>query len=518
MIPKTSKRVFLKRASSLAALAGLSPSLSLPALAQPVDAELDALATELATEALGQIVRLGQPEHAKIKYYNARFDCVRTKAFVRPKTIEGVQKTLAWARQHRRNLAIRGAGHSFEGRSSHPDLVIDMSLLKGLTFDDDGTLKVEAGVLLGDVYTKIAAAGHVFPGGTCPTVGIVGHTLGGGIGDFLPMFGYAAQHLTEVTLVTLSGSILKVNDERIELLGGTPLPEGDLKARDLMTVLRGGGQGSLGVVTNMTLKTQDVRTAKLASFKLEDASGVSARRMVAIIQAWQAWREALSKPMQSMISAKLNLSRSGNGYDFDIAGLVVIPQGSDVDIAAVRQALNVLFQIPELKKKSFAPLSNAAAAIKTFLDDNETTTNSRRRMLYGSSSALPQALPPRATQHLIQAMPTNLFVSLYTAGGVANGGVATSLHPSEFLIEWAIYSLRVDTGAHRRIRTINAQVMRLAGFKDHALPSYPDNDARDYFANRPKLEATRRLFDPDSLSTSSLLVKAAMPPGPAGCG
>ena len=512
MTQKCSKRVFLKRASSLAIYPGLVTGMSAEAHAQSQDPDLDELAKELAVQSLGQIVRPGQPEYSKIKYYNARFDCAATKAYIRPASTEGVRKILEWAQRHRRTFAIRGAGHSFEGKSSHPDLVIDMSRLGRLNFKGDGTLEVEAGVVLGDVYNTLSAAGYVLPAGTCPTVGIVGHTLGGGIGDFLPMFGYAAQSLTAATLVTMAGSILKVSDEAIEVLGGSPMPASDLKARDLMKVLRGGGQGSVGIVTNMIFKTYDVRAAKLASFRLDGANGVSPRRSIAIIQTWQAWRESLPKTMQGLVSSKLNLSRSGNGYGLDIAGLIVIPSTSNVAMADVRQTLNGLFQTPEFEKKDFSKSLNAAGAIKTFLDDDETSHNRKRKMLYGSSSALPAALPAPAVDYLIRSLTDSIFASFYTSGGNSKAGPETSLHPSEFLIEWSTYSSRRNPDAPRRIRAINSEVMKLSGFQDHAFPNYPDDQFRDYFPNRPQVELVKNLLDPAALSTSSLLRE----PRPAG--
>lgn len=513
-----SRRMLLKHASVLATL-GLVPDLGREALAQPADAALEELSRDLSTQAMGQLVRPGNAEHAKITYYNARFDCVRSTTYVRPTTPKAVQAVIEWARRHKRTFAVRGAGHSFEGRSSHADLVIDMSRKTAIDFNaNDGILRVEAGVQLGQVYDKLGAAGFVIPAGTCPTVGIVGHALGGGIGDFLPMFGYAAQSLLDVTLVTFGGTILKVSDEALEVLGGNPLPPGELKAANLMQALRGGGQGSFGVVTNMTFKAHDVRQAQMAGFKLDSSSSLPLPRATAVLQAWQTWRQQLPKPMQSLVSAKLNLSRAGNRYDFEIAGLVVIPAGTNMKMDAVRRALDPLFQIPELGKKSFSHPLRAPAAIASFIDTDETTHNRRRQKLYGSSSTLPAALPLRATQFLLQNLPSTFSTSLYTSGGKSLDGPATSLHPSEFMIEWTIYSPRRDTGAHRRIRAFTSEIMRRAGSPDQALPSYPDNQPRDYFTNRAALVALRKLLDPDALSTSSLLIPPPASSSATNCG
>lgn len=523
MVPKRSRRAFLKSASSLAFISSLSGRAFGQVRVPAADAALDALAGELeATNlkgvAFGRVVRPGQTDYAKIKYYNARFDCMRPTAFIRPAAPEGVQKIVAWAKANRRTFAIRGGGHSFEGKSSHPDIVIDMSHLTKLSHAADGALSVEAGVRLGDAYKLLAAKGRVLPAGTCPTVGITGHVLGGGIGDFLPIFGYAAQSLTEVTLVTFGGAVLTVDDQKILTRDGSPaLPEA-IDAPRLMTLLRGAGQGAFGVVTNMTFRTHDVRAMKLASFKLEGAEGVSAQQATAILQAWFQWREKLPKPMHTMVSSKLNLSRSGNGYGIDIGGLIAIPAGAKETVADVRRALDRLFQVAAFGSKSFTPTHTAASVVGTFLDDDETTNNRRRRLLYGSSSALSGALPLPAIQHLVRNLPGQVFASFYTAGGAARMRPETSLHPAEFLVEWTTYSPRADANAHRRIRTLNAEVVKIAGFKDQAFPNYPDNEAaRDYFPNRDEVEQVRKLLDPDGLSTSSLLAEPLRARGDAGC-
>jgi FAD/FMN-containing dehydrogenase len=519
----TSKRVFLKRAASVAVTTALSSSLGRGAFAKSNDGDLDALADALSKQSSGGVVWPDDPAYATIKYYNGRFDCVRTKAYVRPTSAEGVQSIVLWANNRGRSFAIRGAGHSFEGRSSHPDLVIDMSQLKKLSFKA-GILDVEAGVVLGDVYKTLTPAGHVLPAGTCPTVGIVGHTLGGGIGDFLPMFGYAAQSLTSATLVTMAGDILEVGDQRIDVV--SEAPDGHGKARRagltpqlLMKALRGSGQGSFGVITHMTFKTRDVHKFKLASFRLHETSSVGLRRSVEIIDAWQTWRTKLPEATRSLVSSKLNLSRSGKGYDFDIMGLIAIPPGAGVEPADIRQSLAGLFGIAEFKKREFTENLTVAGAIKTFLDDDDTTHNPQRKMLYGSSSALSAALSPQAIHHLLQKMDPSIFASLYTSGGYAHSAKApqTSLHASEFLIEWATYSKRRDATAHRKIRALRTEVIKIAGLADHGFPNYPDDSTRDYFTDRPALEQVRRALDPGAKSTSSLLGDQPPPLADATC-
>ena len=467
----SSRRAFLKHATGLAVVSGLAPYLRLTAHAASVDKDLDELARELDGKSLGQVLRPGNDEYPENEYYyNARFDCVATRAYIRPASPEGVLKIIEWAGQHQRTFAIRGGGHSFEGKSSHRDVVIDMSRLTNHQLMPDGTLQVEAGVLLDGVYETLGEAERVLPAGTCPSVGLVGHALGGGIGDFLPMFGYTAQSLKAVKLVTFGGSIVEVDDKAIKVVGGAPLPGSELKASDFMTVLRGGGQGLLGVATNMTFETQDLSRAKLASFHLASDDLVSARKAVEIIRAWQDWREALPNPMRSIVSSKVNLSRDGNRYEFEIAGLIAIPEEVNITVAAVRRTLSGLFVNSGLSNARFSNSLSVNGAIETFIDTDETTHNTARDKLYGSSSSLPSSLSKPAVEYLIENLQEKIFVSFYTSGGQSKTGPATSLHASEFLIEWTTYVREHDPDGHRDIRALSTQVMKLAGFEDQGSP------------------------------------------------
>lgn len=514
------RRSVLRRASGFAAAAaaGLGLGDRSPLAAGPADAALDDLSRALAADNSGVVLRPGSAGYARIGYYNARFDCVKPKAFVRPASSEGVLRIVDWARRAGRRLAVRGAGHSFEGKSCSGDIVVDMSGAKGIRLAADGRLTVEAGATLGDVYTVLAARERVLPAGTCPSVGIVGHVLGGGIGDFLPMFGYAAQSLEEATLVTFDGSIVTVRDEGIALRGGQPVPGPALDARELMQVLRGGGQGSLGIVTGMRLRTWDVGSSQIASFQVESADDLTADRTIAIVAAWMEWRERQPQAMRALVSSKLNLVRSGNSYSADIAGLMVVPRASAVKVADIKATVGLLQRAARLGRVRYSAPLDAAGAIKTFLDDDDTTSNPRRRLLYGSSSVLPKALPQPAIEHLVRRMPTDVYVSLYTSGGASRSGPATSLHASEFLIEWVSWHTSPDPAAYQRLRAVNAEMLAKAGFADIGFPNYPDHGARDYFPDQALIDRVKRQCDVTGRSLSALVNGRAAEPADAACG
>jgi hypothetical protein len=70
-------------------------------------------------------------------------------------------------------------------------------------------VSVEAGVMMGDLYTKSAQNGYIVVGGDCPTVGVAGGFLqGGGVSDFLSLHhGLAVDNALEFEVVSASVSI-----------------------------------------------------------------------------------------------------------------------------------------------------------------------------------------------------------------------------------------------------------------------------------------------------------------------
>lgn len=484
-----------------------------PALGRPGnDESLATLRSLLSQQSSGRIVMPRDTEYPTIKYYNGRLDCVGTTNYIQPNSTRGVQIGVRWAYANMRPFAVRGCGHSFEGKSSHPDLVIDMSRMKRIALNRDGTLDVEGGVQLGEIYDRLSTVERILPAGTCPTVGVVGHILGGGIGDFLPMYGFAAQSLLEAELVTFTGQVLRVTDSRIS--GDGPLSDRS-KAAELMKLLRGAGQGSIGIITRMKLMTYDVRQTNLAAFKLETTGDQSSRNAAAIIEAWFRWRSELPTALKSLVSAKLNLGRSGNSYSCNIAGLIAIPSTGSTTVADIQRTLEPLFSIRDLSRRSFTSRLNAASAIKSFVDDDETTNNPKRKMLYGSSSVLPSALPHGAIEYLLRNMSSSHFISIYTSGGRSRAAPETSLHASEFIVEWTTYSSRRDPGIQGSIRTLRMETIKRADFEsqyaDLGFPNYPDNERRNYFTNSNRIETLTRAYDPGNLSTSSLVATPSEP-------
>ncbi|WP_236354776.1 FAD-binding oxidoreductase [Konateibacter massiliensis] len=93
-----------------------------------------------------------------------------------------VCNAVIWSGKHCVPIHIRSGGHNYEGYSNGDcTLVIDISRMNQMHIDPClNQLTVQSGVTNKQVYEFAASEGYPFPGGTCPTVGVSGYTLGGG--------------------------------------------------------------------------------------------------------------------------------------------------------------------------------------------------------------------------------------------------------------------------------------------------------------------------------------------------
>lgn len=176
---------------------------------------------------------------------------------VAAQTTAHVVAAIDFAREHHLRLVIKGGGHSYLGTSNAPDsLLIWTRAMNRIEVHDafvahgcDGAapqpaVSVGAGAIWMQVYDAVTTrAGRYVQGGGCTTVGVAGLIQSGGFGTFSKNYGTAAGSLLEAEIVTADGAVRIVN--------ACSDPE-------LFWGLKGGGGGSLGVVTRVTLKTHDL--------------------------------------------------------------------------------------------------------------------------------------------------------------------------------------------------------------------------------------------------------------------
>lgn len=164
--------------------------------------------------------------------------------------VADVVAALRCVRQTGLPVAVRSGGHSFPGQSvCEGGIVIDLSPLKGIRVDPDSrTVRVQAGVLLGELDRETQHFGLAVPAGIVTHTGLAGLTLGGGIGWLTRKLGLTVDQLLSVDLVTADGAFHLV-DERHE-------PE-------LFWGVRGAGS-NFGVVTEFVFRLHPVGPTVLA--------------------------------------------------------------------------------------------------------------------------------------------------------------------------------------------------------------------------------------------------------------
>ncbi len=159
-----------------------------------------------------------------------------------------------FARVNNLRLVIKGGGHSYQGASNAPDSLLiwsrkmtDIALHEAFVGKDcerhaapAKAVSIGAGALWSHVYDAVTTqAGGYVQGGGCMTVGVAGLVQSGGFGSFSKAWGLAAGSLLEAEIVTADGAVRIAN--------ACTNPE-------LFWGIKGGGGGSLGVVTRLTLK------------------------------------------------------------------------------------------------------------------------------------------------------------------------------------------------------------------------------------------------------------------------
>jgi hypothetical protein len=176
-------------------------------------------------------------------------------------------------------IVTQGTGHGAATYDSlEGSILLRTTRLQDLEIEDQ-RCRTGAGVLWGDVAAAAGAAGLSGLAGSSPDVGVVGYTLGGGIGWLSRRYGLASNAVRSIDLVT--------GDGRVERIGPHHLS-------DVFWALRGGG-GGLGVVTGLEFDLFPV------SRVLAGTLAWDARFAPQLLGAWAAWTDELDDSITSII-------------------------------------------------------------------------------------------------------------------------------------------------------------------------------------------------------------------------
>jgi hypothetical protein len=206
-----------------------------------------------------------------------------------------VAAAVNFARQHHLRLVVKGGGHSYLGGSNAQDSLLiwtrDMRAVELVdSFVPQGgrgraapgpAVRVGTGARWLEAYEAVTTrAGRYVQGGGCTTVGVAGLVLGGGFGSFSKRFGTGAANLLEAEVVTADGAVRVANEFRDP---------------DLFWALKGGGGGSFGVVTRLTLRTHEL-PANFGEVKANVTAGSDPAYRAMVQQMVSFYRASLMNP------------------------------------------------------------------------------------------------------------------------------------------------------------------------------------------------------------------------------
>src|SRR5919108_3304565 len=161
----------------------------------------------------------------------------RPALIVRATRPEDVRAAVELAAGERRPVGVKATGHGVTTAAGDEAVLIATDRMSGVRIDPARrTAYVEAGVRWGQVIEQAAADGLAPLSGSSPDVGAIAYTLGGGLGLMSRRYGYAADHVRSIDVVTADGRPRHVT------------PDG--AGADLFWALRG-GRDNFGVVTGL---------------------------------------------------------------------------------------------------------------------------------------------------------------------------------------------------------------------------------------------------------------------------
>jgi FAD/FMN-containing dehydrogenase len=195
----------------------------------------------------------------------------RPAAVAFPATAEDVSAVVRAAASLGLRVAPQGTGHNAGPLGSLADVVLlRTSKMTDVHIDPERRIaRVGAGVLWEAVVDAAAEHGLAALHGSSPDVGVVGYSLGGGIGWYARELGMATNSITGVDLVLGDGTFLRADED------SNP---------EVFWAIRGGG-GNFGVVTSMEFRLFDIQTA-YAGFMIWDQDDAAR-----VLRAYATWTD-----------------------------------------------------------------------------------------------------------------------------------------------------------------------------------------------------------------------------------
>jgi FAD/FMN-containing dehydrogenase len=415
--------------------------------------------------------------------FNSLYNGSNPAAVVAVTTQADVEKAVAFAAANKLKIAPRGGGHSYIGASSAAGtMVLDLrGLTGGVNFDSaTGNVTMPAGTDLYAVHQALASAGRAIPTGSCPTVGVGGLALGGGMGADSRHAGLTCDALKSATVVLPTGETVTASAD---------------DHPDLFWALRGGGGGNFGVTTSMTFATFPTGDSDVVRLDFSPSSAAQ------VLAGWQTWLAAADRNTWGLVDLSVSAAQANCHV------LATCPAGSGPGVGdAIKSAVGLQPSGIENKTLSHMDLVMYLAG--------GSSTSSQRGFVAGSdvigtvNSAAAQAIVAAIGKWPPASGRASVIVDTLSGavGDVDPGGSAFPWRRQSAVAQWY-----VETPSSGQVATANqwlsaahqaVQQFSVGGYVNYLEANTAPS--RYFGPNLSRVTAVRQRYDPNRLMFSGL--------------
>jgi hypothetical protein len=211
--------------------------------------------------------------------YNKRLNWYPNAIFT-PSSSDEVQYVFGQCLSNQLPFFIRSGGHCYE-LPIPSGYIIDLRNFNNIIPDTTtNTVYVGAGCTLGNVISTLGAINYAIPTGTCPSVGVSGLALGGGIGLLVRNYGLTCDSIVSMDVVTANNQLITVSQDSYP---------------DLFWALRGGGHNSFGIVLGYTFNMYYIPTVSMLELRWD----WNPQTFSDVYNVWQQWVTRLPENISS---------------------------------------------------------------------------------------------------------------------------------------------------------------------------------------------------------------------------
>ena len=192
----------------------------------------------------GRVCLPGQKDYDQLRTPWLQMIDQHPALIVEAASVSDIAAAVGFARDHALPLGVMSTGHGIAAACNN-GLLLRLSKMKWIEVNSEtNSARLEPGVNSGELLKLTEAEGLVYAAGQVSNVGVVGYTLGGGMGWLVRKLGAACEAVRSVEIVLSDGSVVTASERENE---------------DLFWAIRGGG-GNFGVIASLELALAPIKT------------------------------------------------------------------------------------------------------------------------------------------------------------------------------------------------------------------------------------------------------------------